>query len=169
MRNSMGRFIKVIFFLLIVIPVVNAQPKLNPIMAIRQDADSVWIVSHEATGVYIQKANGQSEELVLFKDGELDSSLIKETRLLGTADRIRLAKLLSRPNTERKIEMTKCFMPQHTIVWRTGGKVSWIEVCLSCQKLRESDDLKISLSSLDNPKWRALRSFFKQNGLTYGL
>jgi hypothetical protein len=105
-------------------PAVNAQPKVDPILAIKQDADSVWILSHEATGIYIEDDDGKREERVLFREGKPDSALIKQTRLLSKTQRSQLARLLARPNTEMKIEMAKCFMPQHAILWRKDGKVS---------------------------------------------
>ena len=46
MRNSMDRLTIVVFFLLILFQGLNAQRKLDPIMAIKQGADSLWILSH---------------------------------------------------------------------------------------------------------------------------
>jgi hypothetical protein len=121
----MIRLTTAVFFFLILLPRLNAQVKVDPIMAIKQDADSVWILSHEVTGVYIGYDDGKSksEERVLFKAGKLDSSLIKENHLLAKAERYQLARLLARPNTETKIETATCFMPQHAIVWKKGGTV----------------------------------------------
>jgi len=88
---------------------------------------------------------------------------------LSAEDRSQLARILARPNTEMKIEMAKCFMPHHAIVWIKSGKVSWIEVCFSCQGISESDDLKKTIHALDNPKWAELRTLFKQKGPRYEL
>jgi hypothetical protein len=167
----MTRLTTLISFFLVLLSGLNAQGKVDPIMAIKQDADSVWILSHEVTGVYIGYDDGKSksEERVLFKAGKLDTSLVKETHLLTKTERSQLARLLARPNSETKIEMAKCFMPQHAIVCRKAGNVSWIEVCFSCQKIRGSKNLKSAIPELDNPKWAALRSLFKQMGMTYEL
>jgi len=171
MPNSMARSILIISCLLICFHGLNAQRKQDPIMAIKQGADSVWILSHEVTGVYIGYDDSQSKshERVLFEDDILDSTLLKESRLLGGVERSQLARILAKPNTESKIEMAKCFMPHHAIVWRKMGKVSWIEVCFSCQKMRGSDDLKLTILEPDNAKWAELRSLFKKIGLTYEL
>jgi hypothetical protein len=143
--------------------------RLDVVKAIKHDADSVWIISHEVTGIGIRKENGESELRLLFKNGKLDSSLLKESRKLSKLDRIKLAEILAKPNTEMKTEMGKCYFPQHAIILKKGRKVSWIEVCFSCQKMESSDDLKINFFPIDNPKWAKIQSFFKHEGLKYEL
>ena len=167
MLNSMARYFMVIVSFIVFSTTVNAQTQKAVVYSIKQGADSVWILSHVVTGVFIHKDDGQSVERTLFKGDVLDSDLVRKTHLLSAEERVQLAALLSKPNTEMKTEMAKCFMPQHAIVWRKAGKVSWIEVCFSCQKLQEFSDLKMALARFDNPKWAALRLFFKQKGLTY--
>jgi hypothetical protein len=166
--NIIIRLFIIIFFLFSVIDKAKCQ-KLDAIYAIKQGADSVWIVSHEVTGVVIRKENGESEMRLLFKNEKLDSSLLKETHLLNKTGRIQLATLLKKPNTLRQIEMATCFMPQHAIILKKEEKFYCIEVCFSCQKIEVSNGLRDNIPALDNKKWAELRRYFKQKGLRYEL
>src|SRR5438309_2452712 len=102
MRNSMARYFIVIVSLLVFSTTVNAQTQNAVVFSIKQSADSVWILSHDVTAVFIHKDDGQSVERTLFKGDVLDSALVRKTHLLSAEERVQLAALLSKPNTEMK-------------------------------------------------------------------
>ena len=105
----------------------------------------------------------------IVEKGRLRQDLIRESVLLDTTNRRLLAGILARPSTDYRVEMAKCFFSNHAIVWKKGRKVSYIDVSFSCQRLRESKDVENHVHSFNNRKWKDLKEFFKQRGVTYEL
>jgi hypothetical protein len=165
----MLRIISTILILFFLVPLIKAQTGDNTIKRLIQAADSVWIVSHEVTGVFMKDKQDQSKEVKIVELGRLRQDLIKESVLLNTTDRKLLAGILVLPSTDYKVEMAKCFFSNHAIVWKKGHKVSYIDVSFSCQRTRESEDVENHFNSFNNRKWKELKEFFKQRGVTYEL
>ncbi len=164
----MLRIISTILVFFLSLP-LKAQTVDNTVKMMIQSADSVWIISHEVTGVYMKDKQDHSKEVKIVEQGILRRDLIKESVLLNTTDRKLLAAILVRPSMDYRIEMAKCFFSNHAIVWKKVRKLSYIDVSFSCQRLRESEDVENYLHSFNNRKWKDLKEFFKQKGVTYEL
>ena len=168
-RNSMLRITSTILIVFLSFPLLKAQVIDNTIKRLIQEADSVWIISHEVTGVYMRDEHDQSKEVKIVEKGRLRQDLIRESVLLETRNRKLLAEILARPSRDYRVEMAKCFFSNHAIIWKKGSKVSYIDVSFSCQRLRESEDVENHLHSFNNRKWKELKEFFKQRDVTYQL
>jgi len=105
----------------------------------------------------------------LVENGKLNNKAIKEWYLLNDSDIKQLSNVLGRPRQGLKVEMAKCFIPFHAIIWKSKGKLLWIEIAFGCQRLDASEGISISEFDFDERKWEELLAFYKQKGLSYNL
>lgn len=157
-------------FLFVVCLCTYGQNKLDKLVQSIDSADSVWIVSHSETfGVVIVDEKGNRISRPLVENRKLNNKAIKERYLLNHSETKELSSILGRPKKDLKIEMAKCFIPFHAIIWKTKGKYLWIELAFDCRRLETCKEISIDESDFDDRKWNELTEFFKQKGLTYRL
>ena len=133
-------------------------------------AGSVWIVSHSDTvGVVVLDDEGNRITKRLVEGGKLNNKVIKEQFLLNGSETSNLLTILARPNEDRKIEMAKCFIPFHAVIWKSKGKLLWLEISFDCNRIAASKELSISESDFDERKWKELLDFYKHKGIAYNL
>jgi hypothetical protein len=165
----MSRFI-IISFLFSICLCAYSQNKLDKLVQALQTADSVWIISHsETVGVVFLDDKGNKISHPLVENGKLNNNVIKERYLLNASDTKQLSNILARPRKDLKVEMAKCFIPFHAIIWKSKGKLFWIEIAFGCRRLEASEEISISEFDFDERKWNELLTFYKQKGLSYDL
>lgn len=165
MYSSMKLFLLLTFLFAFSFYELKAQKTFKSIRSKIQSADSVWIISHEVTGVFIKNENGKSSEVMLVENGKLHRELISKSILLDADGKSQLVKMLARSSTSSKVEMAKCFFGEHAIVWKKDKKFSCIDIAFSCHRLRETPGVENSFPEFDNNKWRELEAFFKEKGI----
>jgi hypothetical protein len=165
----MSRFITISFLFSICLSTYG-QNKQEKLVQSLKTADSIWIVSHtETVGVVIRDDTGNKISRPLVENGKLDNSAIKERYLLNGSDTKQLSSILGRPKKGLKVEMAKCFIPFHAIVWKSKDKLFWLEIAFGCRRLEASEEISISEFDFDERKWNELLAFYKQKGLSYNL
>jgi hypothetical protein len=165
----MSRF-TIISFLFSICLSTNGQNKLDKLVQSLKTADSVWIVSHsETVGVVIRDEKGKKISRPLVENGKLNTESIKERYVLNDSDKRQLSNILGRPKKDLKVEMAKCFIPFHAIIWKSKDKLFWIEIAFGCRRLETSKEVSISEFDFDERKWNELLAFYKQKGLSYRL
>jgi hypothetical protein len=82
---------------------------------------------------------------------------------------MKLSNILGRPRKDLKVEIAKCFIPFRAVIWKSKGKLLWIEIAFGCQRVESSKEISISESDFDERKWNELFNFFKQKGISYNL
>jgi hypothetical protein len=159
-----------ISFLFTICLFTYGQNRLDKLTQSLKTADSVWIVSHsETVGVTIVDEQGNRISRPLVENNKLNDKAIKERFLLNESDVKRLSIILGRPKKDLKIEMAKCFIPFHALVWKSKGKLLWIEIAFDCQRVDSSKEFSIDESDFDKRKWKELLGFYKQKGISYRL
>ena len=135
-----------------------------------QSADSVILVSHEATaGISIVDTvtNSRLPLPQLLLNGKLNHKIVREKRALNSPSVEQLSNIVTRPFEDTLVSSANCFVPQHAILIYKKGKASYIDLCFSCQRF-VTKDLE-SLGYFDQRKWKELYAFFKQNDMKYKL
>lgn len=135
-----------------------------------KSADSVWIVSHsETVGVVITDEQGNRISRPLVENGKLNNRAIKERYLINNSEIESLSIILGRPKKDMKIEMAKCFIPFHALIWKSKEQLLWMEIAFACTRVESCKEFPISESDFDKRKWNELTEFFKQKGISYNL
>ena len=136
-----------------------------------QSADSVILVSHEATAgeVIRDDETGKSTPPPqLFLKGKLNTEIIKERKVLNALAVQQLKELIIRPFEDSIISSVMCYFPHHSILIYKKKRISHLELCFGCHKFKTSQDLK-ELGYFDKRKWKELFAFFKLNDMKYEL
>ena len=127
----------IIVFLILTGSTKTFSQKLNWLNTKLQDADTVLLVSHEATaGVVV----GDSPKLIIAR--KPNYKIVKEQQILAGDKLGALIKILARPFQDTVIEMGKCFIPHHAIFIMRNGKTSYIDICFGCRRFKYSKDMQ---------------------------
>ena len=157
-------------FLFTICLFASGQSRLDKLTQSLKTADSVWIISHsETVGVTVVDEKGNRISRPLVENGKLNVKAIKERFLLSRSDVKTLATILGRPKKDLKIEMARCFIPFHAVIWKSKGKLLWIEIAFGCHRLDSSKEVSIGEDDFDERKWNELFDFYKQKGISYNL
>jgi len=161
-----------IAFLLLFFSQGSSQQRLQILGSKLLAADSVFIVSHEATaGISIvdEKTRRPLPPPKLIVNSQLNAAIIHEKcRLTDTALQ-RFATIITRPFQDTVIERVMCFIPHHAVVLYSKGKPSYIDMCFGCLGIATSKDITITADDFDFRKWNELVAFFRQKGMIYEL
>jgi hypothetical protein len=147
------------------------------------NADSIILISHRATREYggkvvpdwdIRDTKMNLKEWYkqhppkppfLIK-GNLNTEIILENYLLSIQDRPIINRILLRPVNLDTLELSKCDQPAHSILIFHNKQLTYLDLCFGCKKIHTSDDININESNLDEIKWKELKEYFKEKGLT---
>jgi len=167
------RYFKLISFLFIIVSLqASGQKSLDFLKTQILTADSVIIVSHEATAGISLVDEKTGKELPLPKllvNGRLNETIIHEKKVLKDTAIQRLSSIITRPFQDSVIERGMCFIPHHAIVIFKKRKASFVDICFGCRGIETSKDIKMTSLDIDNRKWEELRDFFIQHGMKYEL
>jgi hypothetical protein len=128
-------------------------------------ADSVILVSHEYSGLMSSSSAEKNKSVNLISNGKLNSASIRERKKINTSQRDSLIKILSRPLDENSVSKQECFEPHHAILIFKNNKLSYIDICFSCNDFRTSKD--INIWGFDQQHWKELVKYFKSNGIKW--
>lgn len=164
------RLLTIISFFILSLPLTAFAQKDTWLRTKLKNADSVLLVSHEATaGIAIVDSTGKHIPLPkLLVGGKPNYSIIKEQRVLSAAKLDTFIKIFARPFQSRTIEMAKCFIPHHAIFIIKNGRTSYVDICFGCQRFETSKDME-ELYAFDNRKWTELYDFFVKLDFKYEL
>jgi hypothetical protein len=167
------RFSKPISFLFFIMSLqASGQKRLDNLKAQFQSADSVVIVSHEATagiGLMDEKTGKHLPLPKLIVNSRLNETIIHEKRVLNDTSIQRLNAIITRPFQDSVLEKANCFIPHHAVVIFKKRKASFVDICFGCRGIETSKDIKMTSWDIDNRKWNELIVFFKQHGMKYKL
>lgn len=163
------RLLTIIAILILTLPLTAYSQKSKWLRTKLKKADTVLLVSHEATAGKVMDSIGNPIPIPkLLIGGKPNYSIVKEKRVLSGAQLDTFTKIFARPFRERTIEMSSCFIPHHAIFIIKNGLTSYVDICFSCQRFETSDDMQ-QLYAFDNRKWRELENFFLKLGFKYEL
>jgi hypothetical protein len=151
---------------------LNGQSRFVSLAQKLKSADSVLIVSHEATAgiVIVDEETGiKHEPPELVKNGQANRSIIRESRVLSDTALQQLSRILLRPFDDTEIEIGKCFIPHHGILIYNNRAISFIDMCFPCKGISTSKDIHLTIRDFDDRKWDDLIAFFKSTGFKYEL
>lgn len=141
--------------------------KFKDLKKLLLESDSVLLVSHQVTQVVIKDEKGR-RTLSLISNNKLDRRLIiDKVDISNKSDRETLFKILTQPNTDKKIEMAKCLFPEHAIVMINKKKYSYLELSFSCHRVLTSNDIALTESDFSVQKWSNLEEFFSRMGIKF--
>lgn len=166
----MRKPIVILIFLLAISAIAFPQGKENWLIQKFKKADTILLVSHEATaGVGIIDSSGKRLPLPgLIVQGKPNYNIIKEQKIIKDAELDTLIQILSRPFEDSIIHISKCFIPHHAIFIIKNGRVSYVDICFGCRGFVTSKDLS-KMYAFDDRKWAELESFFIKLGFKYEL
>ena len=149
----------------------NGQQRLNWLKENLIHADSVLIVSHEATtGMELIDEKGNVLPMPkLVVNNKLNSRIVHEKKTLADTAIHRLSDILIRPFQDSLVVTAKCFIPHHAIVFYRGRHIHYIDICFGCMKIGTSGYVGVTEEDFDRRKWKELRTYFRQHGLKYEL
>jgi len=171
-RNSMRHFILISLLVFLVLLEVSGQNRLNYLKTQLLSADSVIIVSHEATagiGLVDEKTGKHLPPPKLIVNGRLNETILHEKWVLKNTSIQRLSSIITRPFQDSVIERGMCFIPHHAVVIFKKRKTSFVDICFGCRGIETSRDIKMTAWDIDFRKWEELRDFFKQHGMKFEL
>jgi hypothetical protein len=167
----MIRMILIIYILGQMIPIkaICQDKKFNNVRRLLLEGDSVFLVSHQVTGVAL-KEKKEYQILRLINKNKIDQSLILEKIAINKgSDRDTICKILTMPNSEYKTEIAKCMFAEHAIIILNKKKYSYIELSFSCHRVFTSDDISLTDFDFNIQKWSKLRDLFAKVGIKHGI
>lgn len=136
-------------------------------------ADSVLLVAHESTidGLTIDDRSSSDTQINdlrprLIVAGNLNHSIIRQTKYLNIADRKYVLTALDPPKGAYSYTPSPCFDPHHAIVIFKEGHCSYIDFCFTCSNFSYSSDLNADMFAFS---WKNVGAVFRKFGLTYML
>ena len=142
-----------------------AQTSQSNLRSFLINADSVIISNHKSLvvaekpiGVPAEKgedivANGKPNYAIILKSYKLDQISIDS-----------LATILTKEVDGNSNQMA-CFDPHHTVYIFKNGKLSYLDICLSCHRFSRSKDIETADHQLTDETWLELESFFANRGI----
>ena len=131
------------------------------------ETDTVLLIGHTGR---LYKPPGQNDTLppipLLVINGKLNTQIIKKQKLLAKGEIDTLLAILSKPVSEDEGATNCVFDPHHSIVIIKNGRISYMDMCLSCHQFDVSQNFP-SLPYFDFAKWDNLDSFFTKIGVRY--
>jgi hypothetical protein len=177
----MKPFVITVVICLYTIVSLGQKDRVNAATLIR-NSDSVVLISHITILEYHEKDEGiveasqilnntrHNEYPSFFKDRVVNPSIIVQRKLLSKSDILKLSSIIKSPVKRSSIgSVSLCFEPHHAILIYTNDRFSYIDICFHCRDIVNSADISLSNSDFDDRKWANIRSFFKNNDLTYEL
>jgi hypothetical protein len=134
-----------------------------------ETADSVLITSHEVTygPQPIDPETGEADETPLVVvNNQLNEKIIKEKAWLTRHQIIELRKIV-RQAPKKRTEVNFCLEPHHAILAFHQGKISYLDLCFSCNNFISCPNIDVNTKNL--LRWNTLEAFFKKQGFTYKL
>lgn len=163
----------ILFTLLYIIPgsvSSFAQKHEQKVYSLFNRADSIVIVSHLTT--YIPIVDEITKQSLGFRKLVINKkpvySIIKESITLDKNAIDTLVKILLTSNRDIIIEDYKCFIPHHGILIFKKGKVSFFDICFTCNHFETSKNIKLS-DELSLKSWQDLELFFKKRNMKYEM
>lgn len=144
-------------------------------------ADSVILISHLTTQEYHDKREGiiSPADIVdstngifpsFFVGKDINSLIIVQKKLLTKQEVASLIYIIQKPVKKSNIgSVSLCFEPHHAVLIYSRHQLSYIEFCFHCSDLVTSKDLKLKNSDFKDGKWKDIKAFFYEHGLTYEI
>lgn len=130
-------------------------------------ADSVFIISHDDTNGWFDNPDGSITPLQsLILDGKINRNIVHEIKVVSSGPLKELSKILT--STATDVNASSCFSPHHSVVMYKNGDCAYIAFCFQCQRVR-AHGVDFAISDMDDLKWKRLRDFLKNNGLSFKL
>lgn len=146
------------------------QDKYSKIKSELLGADSVFIISHEDTGGFIENSDGSASPVhPLILANRFNDSIIHEKLLLKRKSVKELCKILAIEKDRFREFSAGCFKPHHSIVIVDRGHYSCIEICFECGRVKAPEGFDFSEVDMGDRKWKKLIQFFKRSHFKYEL
>lgn len=131
-------------------------------------ADSVFLISHKTVSSALDRPTESQKKIELFTDGHLNDSIVTEKKLLTRQQIAELVSILRKP-PPKNVPPSEggCFDPHHAILLKTGGEISYMQICFNCRSYINSSNLEGVNFSFE--KFEELRGYFIKRGLKFRL
>lgn len=102
-------------------------------------------------------------------NGQIDLSKMFEVKTLDNEAEEKLLHLLMNYDDQDTNEVGLCYEPRNGIVFfdNSGHIIGYIEICFACLQYK-TEPAGITVSTLYQEEYEALKDFFKEAGITYG-
>jgi hypothetical protein len=125
--------------------------------SVMQESDTIEIPLSEPE---IPKTNGTVDLTKMFESKTLDRKLTN--KLLDI--------LVNYDNEDRVSEVAFCYEPRNGIVFvdKTDKVIGFVEICFDCLRYK-IEPSTLTVSNFCTQKFEALKSIFKESGISYGM
>ena len=148
----------------------SANQRYEKIRALLINADSVVVLSHEDTNGFFEKDDGtlySAPQLVV--NGSINQSIVHERIVLRKDQVTRLIKIITKSAHNHPKQGAGCFEPHHSLFIAADGGYLLLEICFQCIGMRASEGIDFSGYDMSESKWKSLKKFFREIGITYKL